>query len=69
MISRQNERTAVSDTLRHKREIIHAVGRSLLDINEVDSLMVYDAFHKFGRMWCTGEGAIILKEYKCVYLR
>jgi hypothetical protein len=35
---------------------------------EVDALMVYDAFHKFGRRWYTG-GEIILKECKCVYLR
>jgi len=31
-------------------------------------MMVYDAFHKFGRRWYMW-GEIILKECKCVYLR
>ena len=51
-----------------REAIIRAVGRSLLDINRSNALMVYDAFHKFGRRWYTW-GEIILKECKCVYLR
>jgi len=42
-----------------REAIIHAVGRSLLDINKVDALMVYDAFHKFGRRWYTWGGDYI----------
>jgi hypothetical protein len=39
-----------------REEIIGAVGRSLLDINRVDTLMVYDAFHNFDRRWFTWGG-------------
>jgi hypothetical protein len=58
-------RTTARDMFQNKRGdyLCCRAVQSLLDIKEVDSLLVYDAFHKFGRRWYMG--GIILK--KCVF--
>jgi hypothetical protein len=51
-----------------REDIIWALGWTHWTSTEVDALMVYDIFHKFGRRWYTWE-TIVLKECKCVYLK
>ena len=50
---RPNERTAGRDPIAYKTsdELIRAKGLLIRNINKMDTLMVYDAFQTFGKMW------------------
>jgi hypothetical protein len=39
-----------------REQIVRSVRQSLLDLNRSDALMVYNAFYKFGRLWCRWGG-------------
>jgi hypothetical protein len=58
------------DTLKRTKRLFVLQGGHCWTSTEVDVLIVYDAFHKYGRRWYTfGGWAIVLDECECVYRR